>query len=140
MGKIYDFRCYFCKVLPRVGSANRFGILNFRPSSSSIIILHPPRSELYRHYSVQHYTAELKCEFGNFTTKCPICKKDLKNTGYISHIGQVHDEVGRGVLEQDTKHPRFTNISPSVPRSPGQSRARASPGVPGGGRCSSGRG
>ena len=24
MGKLYDFRCYFCKILPRVGMANRF--------------------------------------------------------------------------------------------------------------------
>jgi hypothetical protein len=23
MGKLYDFRCYFCKTLPRVGMANR---------------------------------------------------------------------------------------------------------------------
>ena len=23
MGKLYDFRCYFCKILPRVGMANR---------------------------------------------------------------------------------------------------------------------
>ena len=43
---VYDFRCYFCKNLPRVGSANR--------------------SELYRHYSVYHYSNELKAEFGRF--------------------------------------------------------------------------
>ena len=41
---VYDFRCYFCKNLPRVGSANR--------------------SELYRHYSVYHYSNELKAEVG----------------------------------------------------------------------------
>ena len=43
-GVVYDFRCYFCKNLPRVGSANR--------------------SELYRHYSVYHYSNEIKAEFG----------------------------------------------------------------------------
>ena len=72
MGKLYDFRCYFCKILPRVGMANR--------------------SELYRHYSVMHYTAELKAEFGT-KGKCPLCHKDQKQGSFVSHMGQVHDEV-----------------------------------------------
>lgn len=85
MGKLYDFRCYFCKTLPRIGSANR--------------------SELYRHYAVMHYVSELKCEFGRHAKKCPLCSKDVKNTGWISHLGQVHDEVHK-YLPEGAKIPR----------------------------------
>jgi len=79
MGKLYDFRCYFCKILPRVGMANR--------------------SELYRHYSVMHYTAELKAEFGT-KGKCPLCHKDQKQGSFVSHMGQVHDEVHKYLPER----------------------------------------
>ena len=74
-GKIYDFRCYFCKVLPRVGSANR--------------------SELYRHYSLFHYSEELKKEFGGRMIDCVICCKKITQDGkgFVSHLGQVHNEV-----------------------------------------------
>ena len=50
------------------------------------------RSELYRHYSVMHYTSELKAEFGT-KGKCPLCHKDQKQGSFVSHMGQVHDEV-----------------------------------------------
>eukprot|EP00092_Neocalanus_flemingeri_P014776 GFUD01015946.1.p1 GENE.GFUD01015946.1~~GFUD01015946.1.p1 ORF type:complete len:1168 (+),score=214.68 GFUD01015946.1:221-3505(+) len=76
-GILYDFRCYFCKKLPRVGSANR--------------------SELYRHYAVYHYAAEIKAEFG-YLTKCPHCSADLKGS-YVSHMGQKHNEVDKYLPE-----------------------------------------
>eukprot|EP00090_Calanus_glacialis_P005912 TRINITY_DN14623_c0_g1_i1.p1 TRINITY_DN14623_c0_g1~~TRINITY_DN14623_c0_g1_i1.p1 ORF type:complete len:1245 (-),score=218.85 TRINITY_DN14623_c0_g1_i1:73-3807(-) len=76
-GILYDFRCYFCKKLPRVGSANR--------------------SELYRHYAVYHYAAEIKAEFGNMT-KCPHCSVDIKGS-YVSHMGQKHNEVDKYLPE-----------------------------------------
>ena len=104
-GSVYDFRCYFCKVLPRVGSANR--------------------SELYRHYSKVHYSHELKAEFGNagHSYTCVYCKKFVKGC-FISHIGQTHNEVekylpeaaripssvqghGRGVRQMRRKHVAF---------------------------------
>jgi len=79
-GLVYDFRCYFCKFLPRVGSANR--------------------SELYRHYAVVHYQVELKAEFGNpgHSFTCIYCKKFVKG-GFISHIGQTHNEVEKYLPE-----------------------------------------
>ena len=79
-GSVYDFRCYFCKFLPRVGSANR--------------------SELYRHYSTVHFQNELKAEFGNVGNNftCKYCKKFFKN-GFISHIGQTHNEVEKYLPE-----------------------------------------
>ena len=78
-GQVYDFRCYICKVLPRVGSANR--------------------SELYRHYTLQHFSGELAQEFGTNLKSCPRCHGELssKKSGgagkYLSHLGQVHNEV-----------------------------------------------
>jgi len=73
-GSVYDFRCVFCKHLPRVGSANR--------------------SELYRHYSVYHYQNELTREFGRNMKRCPICK-DLVSGSSVSHVGQTHNEVDK---------------------------------------------
>ena len=90
MGKLYDFRCYFCKILPRVGMANRLVSRCVPRNSVKLHLL--PRSELYRHYSVMHYTAELKAEFGT-KGKCPLCHKEQKQGSYVSHMGQVHDEV-----------------------------------------------
>jgi len=86
-GAVYDFRCYICKVLPRVGSANR--------------------SELYRHYSLHHYSNELAQEFGTKLKSCPICQGELsgkKSGNYISHLGQVHNEVEK-YLPQHAKIP-----------------------------------
>ena len=90
MGKLYDFRCYFCKILPRVGMANRLvsRCVPKNPVTVKLLL----RSELYRHYSVMHYTAELKAEFGT-KGKCPLCHKEQKQGSYVSHMGQVHDEV-----------------------------------------------
>jgi hypothetical protein len=62
------------------------------------------RSELYRHYSVMHYTAELKAEFGNMR-KCGRCNKDLKKQNTVSHMGQTHDEVHK-YLPERAKIPR----------------------------------
>jgi len=76
-GVLYDFRCYFCKKLPRVGSANR--------------------SELYRHYAVYHYPNEIKAEFGHMS-KCPHCAIDIKGS-YVSHMGQKHNEVDKYLPE-----------------------------------------
>ena len=76
-GVLYDFRCYFCKKLPRVGSANR--------------------SELYRHYAVYHYPTEIKAEFGHLS-KCPHCSIDIKGS-YVSHMGQKHNEVDKYLPE-----------------------------------------
>ena len=84
-GNVYDFRCYFCKVLPRVGSANR--------------------SELYRHYSVYHYAAELKMEFGH-GPRCIHCKAVQKAGSFVSHMGQVHNEVEK-YLPDVAKIPGF---------------------------------
>jgi len=70
-GVAYDFRCTICGKLPRAGSANR--------------------SELMRHYSLEHFKAELKKEFGHLK-KCPICHVDFKGSN-ISHMGQKHNEV-----------------------------------------------
>ena len=85
-GQVYDFRCYICKVLPRVGSANR--------------------SELYRHYTLHHYTSELRQEFGTQMKSCPHCQGELnckkggKSGRYISHLGQVHNEVEKYIPHQ----------------------------------------
>ena len=69
---VYDFRCYFCKKLPRPGSANR--------------------SELMRHYSLYHYAKELHREFSHLE-KCPHGCEISGKTRLISHMGQKHNEV-----------------------------------------------
>ena len=93
-GVVYDFRCYICKVLPRVGSANR--------------------SELYRHYSFHHYYNELAQEFGSKLKSCPKCLSELKKSGgggnYISHLGQVHNEVEK-YLPQHAKIPLSVQVN-----------------------------
>jgi len=76
-GELYDMRCYICKKLPRAGMATR--------------------SELYRHYSVYHFSAELMKEFSGMTC-CPEpdCGKDkLKGKGLADHMGQVHNYVDK---------------------------------------------
>jgi len=75
-GVLYDYRCYYCKKLPRVGSANK--------------------SELLRHYSTNHFKQELQNEFSGVLQNgyCPRCDKQLKNkTCVASHFGQTHEEV-----------------------------------------------
>lgn len=71
-GELFDLRCIFCRVLYRVGFANK--------------------SELYRHYSVCHFVTDLRREFG-YQTECPVCQKSIKSSNFITHVGQVHEEV-----------------------------------------------
>jgi len=76
-GKLYDFRCYFCKKLPRAGMANR--------------------SELYRHYSLYHFAAQLLTEYGHLTS-CPVqhCNKSgIGGKKLADHMGQVHNQVDK---------------------------------------------
>jgi len=91
-GQLYDFRCHFCKVLPRYGK--------------------PCRSELYRHYSLRHYSKELREEFGPAQPNCPICGK-RQRSNYHSHLGQVHNEVEK--------------FLPEVARIPGKTQAQVRP-------------
>ena len=76
-GQQYDFRCIYCKVLPRKGVASR--------------------SELYRHYASHHFCKELKREFGNVTV-CPVCGIEMKSCW--RHIAEVHDEVEKYLPER----------------------------------------
>lgn len=51
--------------------------------------------ELYGHYSLQHFSAELKEEFG-VHKQCTFedCNRNLENgTAWISHLGQEHPQV-----------------------------------------------
>jgi len=66
-GKQMDFRCTICQELPRK--------LN--------------KSELYRHYSVQHFSKELSEQFGGYKV-CPYCKLEFKGGSNASHFGQKH--------------------------------------------------
>jgi len=71
-GKQMDFRCTICKELPRK--------LN--------------KSELYRHYAVQHFRKELREQFGGYKV-CPYCKLEFKGGSTASHFGQKHCLVER---------------------------------------------
>jgi len=71
-GKELDFRCTICKELPRK--------LN--------------KSELYRHYAVQHFRKELSEQFGGYKV-CPYCKLEFKGGSTASHFGQKHCLVER---------------------------------------------
>jgi len=66
-GKKMDFRCTICKELPRQ--------LN--------------KSELYRHYAVQHFSKKLSEQFGGYKI-CPYCKIEFKGGSTASHFGQKH--------------------------------------------------
>jgi len=82
---LIDFRCYMCRKLPRAGMANR--------------------SELYRHYSVYHFSGELIAEFGNLTT-CNVagCRKagtKLSGKNFADHMGQVHNHVDKYLPEEN---------------------------------------
>ena len=85
-GRLYDFRCIYCKVLPREGRVSR--------------------SELYRHYAVKHFSQELRSEYGELVL-CPICgmKKKSSMCYFLSHLGQVHDKV-ENYLPEEAKIPR----------------------------------
>jgi len=74
-GILYDYRCFYCKKLPRAGMANR--------------------SELLRHYSNFHFCKELQNEFSEFVEKryCHLCDGPLGKSHAVSHFGQKHDEV-----------------------------------------------
>ena len=78
-GQEYDFRCIYCKVLPREGKASR--------------------SELYRHYASYHFREELKRELGNITV-CPICGIEKRKWQGWLHIAEVHDEVEKYLPER----------------------------------------
>ena len=84
-GRLYDFRCIYCKVLPREGVVSR--------------------SELYRHYAVKHFREHLRSEYGDLA-RCPICGMKKKWLFYLlSHLGQVHDKV-ENYLPEEAKIPR----------------------------------
>ena len=78
-GQEYDFRCIYCKVLPREGKVSR--------------------SELYRHYASYHFREELKREFGNVTV-CPFCGIEMRKWQGWLHIAEVHDEVEKYLPER----------------------------------------
>eukprot|EP00092_Neocalanus_flemingeri_P035388 GFUD01038501.1.p1 GENE.GFUD01038501.1~~GFUD01038501.1.p1 ORF type:complete len:447 (+),score=104.93 GFUD01038501.1:198-1538(+) len=80
-GVSYDFRCRICQIIPRG----------------------PNRSELYRHYSNEHFSSQLKNKFGHLKV-CPFCNIDLKST-LASHFGQKHDMVEE-FLPEEARIPR----------------------------------
>ena len=61
-GQLYDFRCHFCKVLPRYGKPCRSELyrseLEFCACNSQNVVFWT------RHYSLRHYSKELREEFG----------------------------------------------------------------------------
>jgi len=84
-GQQFDFRCIYCKVLPREGMLSR--------------------TELYRHYAFKHFGEKLKSEYGEITI-CPICGMEKKIWGdLLKHLGQVHDKV-ENYLPDEAKIPR----------------------------------
>ena len=64
-----------------------------------------------------HYVSELKSEFGAYQKKCKLCSKDVKTGSFISHMGQVHDEVRKYYLHNDWVSHRSTNICQREPKS-----------------------
>ena len=73
------FACYICKVFPRPGSFNR--------------------SELYRHYSIRHFSKQIRETFISADSLslpclCPFCPEDsgkyLNVRNSVTHLGQVH--------------------------------------------------
>ena len=82
-GVSYDFRCTICKIIP----------------------VKPNRSELYRHYSTEHFKVQLLNEFGHLNV-CPFCNKELRIKGKnASHFGQKHDMVEK-FLPEGVRIPR----------------------------------
>ena len=72
-----------------------------------------------------HYVAELKSEFGAYSKKCKLCSKDVKNASFISHMGQVHDEVREYSLQNDWVSHRYTSTCRKEPRSQEKFRNQA---------------
>jgi len=82
-GVSFDFRCTICKIIPRM----------------------PNRSELYRHYSTEHFKVQLLNEFGHLNV-CPLCNIELCHKGNsASHFGQKHDMVEK-YLPEGARIPR----------------------------------
>jgi hypothetical protein len=57
------------------------------------------RSELYRHYSLYHFAAQLLTEYGHLTS-CPVqhCNKSgIGGKKLADHMGQVHNQVCLGL-------------------------------------------
>ena len=83
------FACYICEVFPRAGSFNR--------------------SELYRHYSLRHFSQQIKQTFItaqslSLPCTCPFCPEDsgkyLSTGNSVTHLGQVHLLVERFLPSQ----------------------------------------
>ena len=73
-----EFMCKFCHIFPREESKNK--------------------SELYRHYSLVHYSKEIKEKYlqMDLPGPCPECppdSKDLQRASSVSHMGQKHCKV-----------------------------------------------
>ena len=70
-GISYNYSCIYCSLIPR-----------------SIC-----RSELYRHYAVRHFANQLRAEFGKVGRFCGDCKKEVRTSNWVTHMGQVHGKV-----------------------------------------------
>ena len=71
-GRVVDFRCHICGVLPQPSKANW--------------------SNLYDHYAVHHYKDELRELYPN-DEGCPFCPSKRKGAQLRRHIGQKHRAV-----------------------------------------------
>jgi len=69
----YNYSCIYCSVIPR-------------PKSIC-------RSELYRHYANCHFANQLREQFGKMGQFCGDCKRDIKTSNWVTHMGQVHGKV-----------------------------------------------
>ena len=72
-GILHNYSCIYCSIIPR-------------PKSIC-------RSELYRHYSIRHFTKQLGEQFGKVGQFCLDCKRDIRTSNWITHMGQVHGKV-----------------------------------------------
>ena len=78
-GRIVDFRCHICGVLPQPKKANW--------------------SNLYDHYATLHYKDELRDLYPN-DEGCPFCPSKRKGAQLLRHIGQVHRAVEQFLPEE----------------------------------------
>jgi len=69
----YNYSCIYCSIIPR-------------PKSIC-------RSELYRHYANCHFANQLREQFGKMGQFCGDCKRDIKTSNWVTHMGQVHCKV-----------------------------------------------
>jgi len=83
-GVSYEFRCTICNIIPKKQN----------------------RSELYRHYSTEHFNVQIRNEFGHLKL-CPLCNLDVRkhNQFSINHFGQKHDMVEK-FLPPEARIPR----------------------------------